>query len=422
MSLSQPERSGSKAGHPGCLMLFGLPFFLAGAFVFYMTVLAPWLSSQAAASWVATPCRIIHSEVTESRDSDGDRTYGVDIRFRYRFAEKAYESDRYWFIMGKSSGREEKAAAVKRHPVGSETTCFVDPKHPGEAVIDREHLGWELWLGIVLGGVFMLVGGGLMVGGGIAWRRRSRPRIDAGFASDLRASEQPAAALPDREAEEPKILTSGGGRWGKLLGILFFAVFWNGITWTILLLAIWPDVQKGDGFAWIPLLFISLFVLIGAAVALAVPYYLMALLNPRVQVRVMPGSPVIGRPTRIAWSLTGRTDRVDLLTIQLVLREKATYTRGTNTTTDTKEVFRLDIARCEPGPELVEGDRDVTVPLTVPPSFKADRNELEWQIEVKGSIAWWPDIADAWTVTVRPATLERPATPERPAMPERSGP
>jgi hypothetical protein len=98
---------------------------------------------------------------------------------------------------------------------------------------------------------------------------------------------------------------------------------------------------------------------------------------------------------------------VDLLTIQLVLREKATYTRGTTTTTDSKEVFRLDIVRCEPGPELVEGERQVTIPVTVPASFKAERNELEWQIEVKGGIAWWPDIADAWTVMVRPATVER---------------
>ena len=113
--------SGSDAKKTGCrgnvvLVLFSVPFFLAGAAVIYFLGLSPMLSVLRASSWDPIPCVITSSKVASS--SDGD-TFAVEIKYSYTFDTKQYQGNRYGFFTGYSSGHTSKADVVAQYPAGS---------------------------------------------------------------------------------------------------------------------------------------------------------------------------------------------------------------------------------------------------------------------------------------------------------------
>ena len=157
-------------------ILFSLIFFLAGGAFFYGMAVQPYLQSVAARTWVETPCRVVSSEVKSNHDGDGT-TYRPEIHYVYRVQGREYHADRYQFLRFSSSGRADKAAVVARFPRGKHTVCYVNPKAPAEAVLDRNFASAGFFTLIPL--AFMAVGGTL-------------------FFQMLRAGRSPAA-LPERE-------------------------------------------------------------------------------------------------------------------------------------------------------------------------------------------------------------------------------
>ncbi len=149
------ERAKANQTGAGCLRLFFLLFFVAGAAALWAMTLGPLLKIAAARSWEATPCRIVSSRVAANNDSDGS-TYRVDILYAYTFAGMPRHSSRYDFSPGSSSGYATKAAIVGKYPVGVQTTCYVNPRAPWEAVLRREPFK-ALWFGAI-GMVFLGVG------------------------------------------------------------------------------------------------------------------------------------------------------------------------------------------------------------------------------------------------------------------------
>src|SRR6185369_3863545 len=84
--------SGSDAKKTGCrshvvLILFSVPFFLAGAAVIYFLGVSPALSVLRASSWDPIPCVITSSKVASS--SDG-AIFAIEIKYSYTFDGKQY--------------------------------------------------------------------------------------------------------------------------------------------------------------------------------------------------------------------------------------------------------------------------------------------------------------------------------------------
>lgn len=118
------------------LFLFGLLIaFLYGLFV------GPILLNYAAKTWIPTPCTVISSrEKIVVTEAGGFTT--VEIHYSYTIKGHEYTSSRKDFRPADPMTPEERGAFMKEYEVGSETTCFVDPNNPTEAVLNR-NLSWS---------------------------------------------------------------------------------------------------------------------------------------------------------------------------------------------------------------------------------------------------------------------------------------
>lgn len=404
-ALSDRATTSSNRAGAGCLIVFGLLFGGFGSIFAVVFFFLPLMHAIEAEKWVEVPCTILESRVGERSDSDGT-TYRVEVRFEYRFragdlendpTAPRYESQRYDFYEGMySSGKAEKRAEVQRLAPGTRTTCRVDPQDPEQAVL-KAGLPDDLWVGLFTL-IFPLVGFALVVGGVVSAVRGRRTALTS---SSVAARPIAMPALPDDPAG-PIELRPAHGRVGKLVGISLFAAFWNGVIWTILLVAIIPEIRKGSLIEWVPLLFLSLFALIGLVLIGAVIHQLLALTNPRLRLTVNRRAFRPGETLELEWECSGNPARVTTLTISLEGRESATYTRGTDTTTETHLFARLQLATLEDAMAIFSGRAKLLLPGDTVATFSASRNKIEWTLCVRGVIPRWPDISDDYPLTILP--------------------
>jgi hypothetical protein len=281
---------------------------------------------------------------------------------------------------GSPSGRTGKQAVADRYPPGAAARCWVNPREPAEAVLNRGFAGEMLFGLIPL--VFALIG----VGGLVGMRRKAVAET----------APPPPTTLRDAEARE---LRPESSRLGRVFGMFAVAAFWNGITWTILLAA-------SRDREWFALAFLSLFVLIGAGLLAAVVYLALALANPRPRLTLRPGVLRPGALQTLAWHLTGAVARLRKLVITLEGRESATYTRGTSTVTDRRACLRVALAEVANPAEMRQGETSFELPAGVVPGFKADRNKLEWFLRVRGDVPFWPDLDEEFPVEINAEAMD----------------
>jgi hypothetical protein len=189
--------------------------------------------------------------------------------------------------------------------------------------------------------------------------------------------------------------------WGKVLGMLFFALFWNGITGVF----VWQVIQswRSGRPEWFLTIFMIPFVLIGLVLIGAVFNFVLALWNPRPTLRLTPGTPRLGQTMSLEWEFSGRVRVIERLRVYLEGREEATYRQGTRTSTDKSVFAEIDLAN-EPGRlDLYSGRVETALPVKTMHSFESDNNKIVWNIRVKGSIARWPDVDEEFPVSVLPA-------------------
>jgi hypothetical protein len=159
-------RSGYNVNPPRWVWyVFGLVFFIVGSVLLYFLGVRPVLGVMRASGWVETPCTVIASELKEHPSDDADSpgpSYSIEIVYEYDFGGKPYRSDQYDFLkLSSNTNVATRSAIVQDHWPGKQTTCYVNPSHPAEAVLQR---GWtaEMWWGLfpipfVLIGVFGLL-------------------------------------------------------------------------------------------------------------------------------------------------------------------------------------------------------------------------------------------------------------------------
>lgn len=373
--------------------------------------------------WPGVPCTVEASHVREHEStSDGHTsyTYAVDILYRYEMGGRSYRSSRWQFVSGSSSGRSAKQAIVDQYPVGREFTCYVNPRDPALAVIERS-IGARMLL-LLIPAVFTLVGAGGLVG---VVRSRGRERAKAhalardefadrgrGVAADgaPRAGRIPAASLA-AASYLPPIPGDGGAitlkpessPLGRLFGMIFVALFWNGIV-SVFLWQVVAGYQSGS-MQWGLALFLVPFVLVGAALIWGVFWTLLSLANPRATVKLRSACVPLGGELELMWEMSGRTHVIERLTIHLEGVEQVTYRRGTNTCTETHTFRKIEIVNTDDRRELEQGREKVRIPANAMHSFTAPNNKITWTLVLNGSIARWPDVDEKFAVVVVPPEL-----------------
>jgi hypothetical protein len=132
--LHRPHRLGSALGG----FALGLAIAAAGAiFVWLM-----WASFQRARimdAYLPVPCVILESRLAEEiLNPNTPVNYRPVIRYRYEAGGQSRESDRIRRIETKSSRRPKMEALLAQFPPGSESTAWVNPADPADAVLVRD--------------------------------------------------------------------------------------------------------------------------------------------------------------------------------------------------------------------------------------------------------------------------------------------
>ncbi len=373
----------------GCVLVaFFTIFFIAGSVMLFFMTIRPLYRVSTSGDWVETPCTILSSKVGV-HDGDDGSTYSIDIEYEYNVDGLTHQSDRYSFMSGfSSSGRESKREAVRQYPKGSQRVCFVDPDDPTSAVLNRS-LTSSMWWGLFPIPFFAVGAGGL---GYLTWRRIQGP---ADIATQASETAHPTPTRHD-DVVGPVTLKPTMTPGCKFLTFLGFALFWNGIV-SVFVVALISD------FEWFLALFLIPFVLVGIGLIGAVGYNGLAMLNARPELTLNPGAISLGCRAELTWRFNRTFTRLQRLKIRLCGEERATYRRGTDTTTDT-ETFFDDVLVDAQGMmmEITAGSTTIEIPTDRMHSFESDNNEIAWTIKLEGDIAFWPDINAEFPITVRP--------------------
>jgi len=396
------DRAGSIKGQRFAFLFF-LIFLIIGSAFLYGFFIRPVFKILSARQWPSVPCVVIFSEV-KSHSGDDGTTYGVNILYSYEFHGREFKANRYDFMGGSSSGYSGKQAIVARHTPGTKTVCYVNPSEPTDAVLERGFTP-GMWFGLIPL-VFVLVGAlGLI----FSVRKRRQSTLTAGAAGDSLAfgttRSTSAPVMHERAATERSVLNPKMSPLAKLLAMMAFALFWNGIVSVF----VWQVVTSGRSghTRWFLALFLVPFVLIGLGLAGGIIYFFLALFNPRPRLTITPGAVPLGETLRVEWEIAGRTDVLENLRVRLQGREEATYRRGTSTSTDKSLFADIAIAHVTTPQEMRSGAGTVTVPAELMHSFASNNNKIVWAILVHGEIARWPDVKETFPVTVLPSKRSR---------------
>lgn len=392
------RRSGGNELSGGCGVLFGLAFLLPGLAVMYFLSIRPLLKIQDAKSWERVPAVVLSSRVkTHSGDST---TYSVDITFEYEVNGQTFQSDRYNFVTGSSSGYESKRRVVAQYPVGHRFEAYVNPRNPSEAVISRE-FHWFFAGMFAFGGVFVLVGGGVAIASLRGGTNRRGKALKPGAA----ATDHSLPAPQEHDGRGNVLLKPETGPWAKVFGMLFITLFWNGIV-SVFLFQVIQGWRSGRG-EWFLTLFLIPFVLVGLGFLLGFFYSLLAAFNPRVLLLLSPGSPEPGDSFSLDWEFLGSTNRLREFRIRLEGTETATYRQGTRSYTDENVFFRRTLSHTDDRLAIGAGSVRVTLPEDIMHSFDAMNNKVKWTLKVHGPIDFWPDLNMSYPLVVLPKSAGR---------------
>lgn len=387
---SLADRAKSKELGPGCLRLFFLPFFLVGAGLFYGMAVRPALQVLDSRNWVQTPC-VVESSRVASHSGDST-TYSVEIVYHYSFDDRPYTSKRYNFSTGSSSGRKGKYAAVKRYPAGTEAVCFVNPKAPGEAVLNRDW-PWELAIFAGFSSIFLIVGTlGILFAGRLT-QSKSRSR------SPLETVREPHLPTGGPQVLKPKYTPVA-----KFVGILIGAIVWNGFIGAFVYFVFLSEDSKAPLFAKI---IIGVLALVGVGLIVGVFTSFLALFNPRIRLTAQTTTVPLGGELHLTWTVSGRSGMLSKLRVIFEGREEATYRRGTSTSTDSKVFAEITVFETTEREFLSQGAARVVVPPTLMHTFEASNNKVLWRLRVIGEIPRWPDVDDEYPIHVLPHPAHR---------------
>ncbi len=366
--------------------------------------------------FVAHTCTVTDKRIGEK---PGDNTFcRPEIQVQYEVAGAA-QKHKHWIydIRGTySGGRQDAEAVLARYVAGGQYPCWYDPAQPGVAVLVQGYSWWS-WLVLIVPLSFVAIGSGGLVYTLLHWGRSAESRAARMRRAPrdlLRAAGAAETALPG-VPDCSDISSSPGTRlafrlpmsnspaW-VLLGLLLACLAWNGMVSGFVILAIRAHLAgKPD---WLLTGFTVPFLSVGVVlVVLFVRQLLVATaLGPTlVEISAHPLLP--GEEYRVFVSQAGRS-RIERLDLLLVCEEEATYRQGTNTRTETREVYcqpLLHYERCDGQRRIpVEAECPLAVPAGAMHSFKAGHNSIHWKLVVREDAAGRTGLQRSFAVVVHP--------------------
>ena len=404
---------------PGCGVLFFGVFF--GLFILFgVGGLAGMVFGMLVPEWRANHrfvegrCVVLAKRLGQSHDEDGP-TYRPEIHVRYTADGRQREAWTYDIHGTYTSGRAGQEAILAGFAVGGQYPCWYDPRNPDRVVLVRGH-NWTAWGVLAVPLVVLLVGF-------IGVRYNVRKWLRSGQAEEARLAKRLAEGAAAHPAGEYPTVPEAEGKYspGTVLAVRLPARLTPGqvLRYEALgLVALGAAVAAVAGALFgvpglrdrPPALFLGLVAgLLGAGWLGLLFFFLRQLrlvrgVGPTV-VEVSAFPLVAGEPARLYLGQSGAL-RVKALRVTLVCEESATYRQGTDTRTEKRSVYRADVCRADDF--AIEKDRpfeargELAVPGTAMHSFKADHNEVRWELVVEAELAGLPKYRQEYPLVVRP--------------------
>jgi hypothetical protein len=364
-------------------MLFAV-LLAGGVLVLHAFFLEPVRNVITAANWVRTECLIRESDI----DPAANRPR---IRYSYRYDNALYHSQRVWFVRSGGYTAAETRQILQRYPKGAQTHCFVNPKDPSFAVLERG-LKPELLIGLVplAAAIVGLVG---LLG--------TLRRLALGHRPDRNRITTFTPAKRNRRRGPVRLRARRGVT--QMLAVLTLAILWNAVIFFLVLevISTWQEGVPGC-YGWLLTLVALPFVLIGLGGIAAVIYLFLKLFNPRPVLTLSNANIEPGGTVNLAWAFTGRSRLLRRLRILLEGREEATYARGTGFATDCEIFAALPIVQTDRPAEIARGRARLTMPADALPTFESPHNRIVWSIRVLGEITGWPNVDEQFELNVLP--------------------
>jgi len=351
-------------------VLFGLVFAGFGAAAFFLATVHPLLQRWRAADWTPTRCTVLDSRVDTGRDSEGDEVHHAKVRYRYRVGGSTYKSGRIQLSsgLGETSSRARAEEIRDRYPVGGEVSCFYDPAHPEDAVLERTTSNLLFGLFPL---AFFLLGIGVM-GSSIRELRGKRRRAN------------PPTSGPIRLARH-----EGEGDTGLLIRGGFALAF------TFAASAIGAGVVQQGGWS---ILFLLVFGSVAVGLQMWFWHRLLGRIGPRIEVTVEEPAR-LGDTIAIEIRMGGRL-AIRHAAARLIGREEASHGAGTDRVTDTETFFQREIGEIR-GSKRVALRGELRLPTRkAAPTFHGEHNHIRWLVALQAEIAFWPDVDHEYELEV----------------------
>ncbi len=149
--------SGKPAGAGGRLglSLFFFIFFAMGS-LFEVFIVREFGRAVGQRSWKKVPCTIASSEVLERNDSE--EPFAFIVQYKYECGGRPHTGSAYKRRYSATDKYTKAQQLVQKYPSGRNTSCYVNPENPAEAVLKKDSLAIGLVVFFPL--IFVLIGAG----------------------------------------------------------------------------------------------------------------------------------------------------------------------------------------------------------------------------------------------------------------------
>lgn len=417
------RRTGSrKLGAAGEALFFAVFLLLgcAGLAALVTTLVIPeWRVNH---EFLPHSCTVLQTR-SASILREGSTLYRPEIEIQYQIGDESYVVRTYDIQTVRGSGYSADETATQQilghFRPGQQLVCWYDPLSPGTAVLVRGSQWW-VWLTFLVPTSFIIIGGGGLAWSALSWGKSEERRaalVQRANSLDLFDPDGRAGNDYPNIPSGANITNSPGTRLRfrlpvavspalALSTVLVACLLWNGIVGVAAVLAIRSHLDGRPD--WLLTACVIPFALAGLAlIGFFVRQLLMATGIGRTLVEISDHPLHPGRNYGVFVSHTGRL-QVNQLEMLLVCDEEATFRHGTNTRTETRRVYQQPVLlqsdlEMHPGMPF-EATCDVAIPADAMHSFKADHNEVNWKLIVKGAIAGWPDYERSFPLIVQPGS------------------
>ncbi len=117
-------------------LIFAAVFFMAGLMTYQHITKPIAEEAEASKDWPTVQGIITHSELTKSRDSDGNDMYSANVQYDYVVDGNTFNSSNIQTVDGSSSMKSNVKKTLKKYAKGTTVAVHYDPDFPNTAVLE----------------------------------------------------------------------------------------------------------------------------------------------------------------------------------------------------------------------------------------------------------------------------------------------